>query len=297
MPVKIGVVIMAYGTPEKEDEVEPYLKDIFKGREVPKQILQKTIERYRKIGFSPLNEITLRQAVLLQEELSRRGFNVAVTVGMKHWKPKIKTAIETLKGSNINLLVGILMHPFSSVMGSKEYEEVFNESSDGMKRIFIDRWYDYEKLYDAWNQNMKEAIDSFNGSEFYTIFTSHGLPSSTEDTEYKKELEEFSAKLADKAGIKDFCLAYQNGEHKDWYKPEVNEKLEELKGKGVKNVLIVPIGYISESLETLYDIGIEYKETASKLGINLHRAKCLDYSPLLISAISDVIADRIDKNL
>ena len=71
MPVKIGVVIMAYGTPEKEDEVEPYLKDIFKGREVPKQILQKTIERYRKIGFSPLNEITLRQAVLLQEELSR----------------------------------------------------------------------------------------------------------------------------------------------------------------------------------------------------------------------------------
>ena len=297
MSIKIGLAIMAYGTPEKEEDVEPYLKDIFKQKEVPKLILQKTIERYRKIGFSPLNEITLRQSVLLQEELSRRGFNAAVTVGMKHWKPKIKTAIETLKKDNPNLLIGILMHPFFSVMGSKEYEEVFNESSNGMKRSFIDHWYNYEKLYDAWNQNMKEAIDSFNGSRFYTIFTSHGLPSSTEDTEYKKELEEFSAKLADRSGIKDFCLAYQNGEHKDWYKPEVNGKLWELKEKEVKNVLIVPIGYISESLETLYDIDIEYKETASQLGINLHRAKCLDYSPLLISTISDAIADSVDKNL
>ena len=294
---KVGIVIMAYGTPEREEEVEPYLKDIFKGKEVPKAVLQKTIERYRKIGFSPLNKITLKQSALLQKDLSARGFNVAVTVGMKHWTPSIKTAIETLKKDNIDLLVGILMHPFSSKMGSKEYEEIFDESSNGMKRSFIANWYQYEKLYDAWNQNMKEAINSFDGSGFYTIFTSHGLPASVEDREYKKELWEFSAKLADKAGVKEFCLAYQNGEHRDWYRPEVNEKLEELKEEGVKNVLIAPIGYISESLETLYDIDLEYSETASKLGITLRRVKCLDYSSLLISAISDAIADNTDKNL
>jgi ferrochelatase len=294
---KVGIVIMAYGTPEREEEVEPYLKDIFKGKEVPKAVLQKTIERYRKIGFSPLNKITLKQSALLQKDLSAKGFNVAVTVGMKHWTPSIKTAIETLKKDNIDLLVGILMHPFSSKMGSKEYGEIFDESSNGMKRSFIDNWYQYEKLYDAWNQNMKEAINSFDGSGFYTIFTSHGLPASVEDGEYKKELGEFSAKLANKAGIKEFCLAYQNGEHRDWYKPEVNEKLEELKEEGVKNVLIAPIGYISESLETLYDIDLEYSETASKLGITLRRVKCLDYSSLLISAISDAIADNTDKNL
>ena len=294
---KVGIVIMAYGTPEREEEVEPYLKDIFKGKEVPKAVLQKTIERYRKIGFSPLNKITLKQSALLQKDLSARGFNVAVTVGMKHWTPSIKTAIETLKKDNIDLLVGILMHPFSSKMGSKEYGEIFDESSNGMKRSFIANWYQYEKLYDAWNQNMKEAINSFDSSGFYTIFTSHGLPASVEDREYKKELWEFSAKLADKAGVKEFCLAYQNGEHRDWYRPEVNEKLEELKEEGVKNVLIAPIGYISESLETLYDIDLEYSETASKLGITLRRVKCLDYSSLLISAISDAIADNTDKNL
>ena len=147
------------------------------------------------------------------------------------------------------------------------------------------------------NKNMKEAIASFNGSEFYTIFTSHGLPSSVDDKEYRKELEEFSAKLAYETGIKNFCLAYQNGEHKDWYKPEVKEKMEELKQDGIKNILLTPIGYISESLETLYDIDVEYSEEAVNLDINLKRVKCLDYSPLLISAISDVIADTIDKNL
>ena len=297
MPGKIGIVLMAYGTPEKEEDIEPYLKDIFKGREVPKPVLQKTLEKYRKIGFSPLNKITLKQCMLVQEELSRRGFNTAVTAGMKHWKPGIKTAIEALKKEDLELLIGVLMHPFSSVMGSKEYEEVFNESSKEMKSVFVDRWYSYEKLYKAWKQNMKEAIASFNGSEFYTIFTSHGLPSSVDDKEYRKELEEFLAKLADETGIKNFCLAYQNGEHKDWYKPEVKEKMKELKQDGIKNILLTPIGYISESLETLYDIDIEYSEEAVKLDINLKRVKCLDYSPLLISAISDVIVNVIDKNL
>ncbi|MCL4376692.1 ferrochelatase, partial [Candidatus Parvarchaeota archaeon] len=232
MPGKIGVILMAYGTPEKEEDVEPYLKDIFKGREVPEPVIQKTLKRYRKIGFSPLNRITLKQCTLVQEELSRRGFDAMVTAGMKHWKPGIKTAIEELKKEDLELLIGVLMHPFSSVMGSKEYEEAFNESSKGMKSVFVDRWYSYGKLYKAWDQNMKEAIASFNGSEFYTIFTSHGLPSSVDDKEYRKELEEFSAKLAYETGIKNFCLAYQNGEHKDWYKPEVKEKTEELKQDG-----------------------------------------------------------------
>ncbi len=297
MPGKIGVVLMAYGTPEKEEDVEPYLKDIFKGREVPKPVLQKTLEKYRKIGFSPLNKITLKQCMLVQEELSRRGFNAAVTAGMKHWKPGIKKAIETLKKEDLELLIGVLMHPFSSIMGSREYEEIFNESSKGMKSVFVDRWCYYEKLYKAWNQNMKEAIDSFNGCEFYTIFTSHGLPSNVDDKEYRKELEEFSTKLADETGIKNFCLAYQNGEHKDWYKPGVKEKMEELKQNGIKNILLTPVGYVSESLETLYDIDVEYCEKASELDINLKRVKCLDYSPLLISAISDVIVNNIDKNL
>ena len=297
MPGKIGVVLMAYGTPEKEEDVEPYLKDIFKGREVPKPVLQKTLEKYRKIGFSPLNKITLKQCMLVQEELSRRGFNATVTAGMKHWKPDIKKAIETLKKEDLELLIGVLMHPFSSIMGSREYEEIFNESSKGMKSVFVDGWYYYEKLYKAWNQNMKEAIDSFNGCEFYTIFTSHGLPSNVDDKEYRKELEEFSTKLADETGIKNFCLAYQNGEHKDWYKPGVKEKMEELKQNGIKNILLTPVGYVSESLETLYDIDVEYCEKASELDINLKRVKCLDYSPLLISAISDVIVNNIDKNL
>ena len=297
MPEKIGVVLMAYGTPEKEEDVEPYLKDIFKGREVPKPVLQKTLEKYRKIGFSPLNKITLKQCMLVREELSRRGFNAVVTAGMKHWKPSIKTAIETLKKEDLEILIGILMHPFSSIMGSREYEEIFNESSKGMKSVFVDKWYSYEKLYKAWNQNMKEAIASFNGNEFYTIFTSHGLPSNVDDKEYRKELEEFSAKLAYESGIKNFCLSYQNGEHKDWYKPEVREKMEELKQNDIKNVLLTPIGYVSESLETLYDIDVEYCKKASALGINLKRVKCLDYSPLLISAISDVIVNVIDKNL
>lgn len=291
----IGVLLMAYGTPEREEDIEPYLKGIFKGRQVPDQVLKKVLKKYKRIGFSPLKEITLKQCALMQEGLKERGFNVNVSVGMKHWEPGIKTAVESLKKYGPDILIGIIAHPFSSIMGSGEYKEIFTENSRYLKSYFIDKWYCSDRLYEAWGEKINETAKSFAGKGFYTVFTSHGLPSSVEDAEYKKELAEFSSKLAEKIGIKEFCLAYQNGNHNDWYKPEVAEKLAELKGRGVKNVLLVPIGYISDSLETLYDMDVEYAEKAMSLGMVLRRAGCPNDSGQLIDAMSEAVLDKLNE--
>lgn len=192
---KIGVVIMAYGTPEKEEDLHDYLKDIMHGREPSVELIKEMSEKYKKIGFSPLKEMTLKQAKLLGDELNRAGIEADITVGMKHWKPTIKEALDEIDLNSVSKIIGIVAHPFYSVAGSEEYKKIFQTYCND-KSIFIDRWYEDENLYLAWKEKAEEKIREFDGEEFYTVFSSHGLPKSINDEEYKKELFYFVNRLA-----------------------------------------------------------------------------------------------------
>ncbi len=289
----IGIILMAYGTPENKEDIEPYLKDIFRGKPVPYTVLEETIEKYERIGFSPLKRITAEQCELLQQRLQNLGINAVVKEGMKHWKPSIKDAFENLRKYKPDVIIGMIAHPFSSVLGSAEYVDIFNKNAGKNKTLMVSSWYENKQLYEAWAEKVSEKIDRLKDKKFYTIFTSHGLPLKVEDTEYKKELAEFSAKLAEKMKIEEYGLAYQNGEHKDWYTPEVMKRLEELKNKGYDHALIIPIGYLSESLETLYDIDVMYKQKADEIGLTLERVECLNTSEKLIDAMAETINKKL----
>ena len=288
---KTEIVLMAYGTPKKKEDIPYYLKEIMHGREVSQSLIDEITYRYEKIGFSPLKDTTSKQAEMLEKELNRRGVQAKVHIGMKHWKPSIKQAVDEIDTDKNSTVIGLVAHPFSSVAGSGEYKKILKEYSKG-RTLFIDRWYDYEELYDAWKEKAVMRIKEFNGEDFRTIFSSHGLPSSIKDGEYRKELAYFSERLAGKLGLKDYCLAYQNGGHKDWYKPDVKDEIK----RENKNILLIPIGYISESLETLYDIDIEYAGMAERLGINFKRVGCIGKSDLVIKAIASAVMDKIKSN-
>ncbi len=291
---KNNILLMAYGTPSKKEDVGPYLKDIFNGKEVPQNVVEETLEKYEKIGFSPLKSITEEQAVLLERNLAALGHVCSVSIGMKHWHPRIEEVASAIKEGDPEKVIGMIIHPFKSVMGSEEYKKMFFSVFNGLDAKFIDSWYSEEVLYDAWSDNIKAELRKFsNINDVFVIFTSHGLPSSVEDKIYKTQLEEFSSRLAEMNNIKNYCLAYQNGSHTNWYAPEVTQKLTDVKDKGFKDVLIVPIGYLSDSLETLYDIDIGYKKFSVDIGINMHRASCLNLSDKLISAMSSAIVKAL----
>ena len=295
MQKTIGVILMAYGTPEKKEDIEPYLKDIFRGKPVPYTVLEETTKKYERIGFSPLKQITAKQCELLQQKLQTRGINAIVEAGMKHWKPGIRDAFENLKKYKPDVIIGMIAHPFSSVLGSAEYTDIFNKNAGKNKTLMVSSWYENKQLYEAWAEEAHEKIDEFKDKKFYAIFTSHGLPLKIEDTEYKKELAEFSEKLAEKLNIEEYGVAYQNGEHKDWYTPEVMKRMEDLKNEGYAHALIIPVGYISESLETLYDIDVMYKQKADNIGLTIERVKCLNTSEKLIEAMAETInKKRVD---
>ncbi len=287
------VLLMAYGTPAKSEEVGPYLKDVFGGRDVPEHIVKETVRKYNAIGFSPLKEITNRQAELLEARLRNGGLDCKVTIGMKHWHPKIEEAILQIRELGPKNIIGMVAHPFRSLAGSEEYKHRFILASHGLNSIFIDDWYLQKPLHSLWGKNIEEAMSELGRDETFVIFTSHGLPNSIKDDVYKKQLLDFAADIAIENGIEQCCLAYQNGEHKDWYEPEVMEKLKELTATGIKKVLIVPIGYLSDSLETLYDIDVMYKAEADKMGLKLYRVKCPNTSQELIEAMAGAVESSV----
>lgn len=292
MGSKISVILMAYGTPERKEDIEPYLKSIMHGKEVSQSAIDSFIEKYESIGFSPLGRTTEKQAELLENRLK---MNVAV--GMKHWRPSIAEGITKLKALNSEKIIGLVAHPFSSVAGSEEYKKIFDENAGG-DGLFINNWHANEELYKAWMEKISNKAQEFKDGNYYAIFSSHGLPLSVDDAEYKRQLFIFSEKLAHKSGIGEFCLAYQNGEHKAWYNPEVKDKLAELANEGIRDILLIPIGYISESLETLYDIDIDYMRYAKRLGVNLKRVACPSTSESTINVMAEAVRQKLnEKNL
>ena len=291
---KITVLLMAYGTPEKREEVDGYLKDVFNGNKVPEEIIENVTKKYEEIGFSPLKKITLRQARLLEKHLKNDGISCTVTVGMKHWHPRIDEAAIKIKQTNPKKVIGIVAHPFRSLAGSDGYKKRFSAVFEGKDYYFIDDWYRQPALKTAWLKNIDKSRSEFGANEdIFVVFTSHGLPERVEDNLYKSQLNEFVDALCKEGGIKRYCLAYQNGEHKDWYKPEVMEKIRGLRSEGIKNVLIAPIGYITESLETLYDIDIMYVKSFENLGMKVRRVECLNESPELIDAMAEAVKSTL----
>ncbi len=293
--VNIGVLLMAYGTPEKLEDVKLYLKDIFGGKEPPESVVAEVTKKYASIGRSPLKDITIRQAELLEKELKTRGLDAEVRVGMRHWKPKLEETAEQLSGRSAGTIIGMVAHPFRSEAGSEGYKKRFMAALKNDDRKFIDDWYRQPKLLDAWEEKINQKLRSLkdDGRDFYLIFASHGLPRSINDKEYFGELEEFTEMAAKRLSIKDYCLAFQNGEHRDWSEPEVSDKIRELSSSGFGKFLLVPIGYLSESLETLYDIDIMYRSFSKEIGVRLERVDCLDVSEKLIKAMADTIIDSV----
>ncbi len=292
---RIAVLLMAYGTPDKASDVKGYLEDIFGGKSPDERIVQNVQNKYEKINFSPLTKITYQQAEMIKSGIELNGVCADVLIGMKHWTPKIEESADKISLMGVSKVVGLIAHPFKSVAGSDEYKERFMASFKGVRAIFIDSWYDQPKLIEAWAEEIKNAVgDGADLNKFYFIFTSHGLPASINDPEYSSELREFVARLSHRLRIDEYTLAFQNGGHSNWTKPEASEKMKELALSGKKNLVVVPIGYISESLETLYDIDVEYANLAASLGVRMLRVRSLDTSQKLIDSMVSAIMSAIE---
>ena len=282
-----AVVLMAYGSPETADDIRPYLEDIREGRPVSDRAVAELTERYRRIGGrSPLAEITERQRAALKAELE-----LPVHVGMKHWRPRIAEAAERALAGGARTVVGLVLAPHYSALSIGGYRERLEHAlGDRADLLFVESWHDHDPFLDV-------LAERVCGTGAYVIFTAHSLPARIRETgdPYEAQLLASSAAIAERAALTDWSFAFQSASPtgEPGLGPDILEELDSLAARGVGDVLVCPVGFVSDHLEILWDLDVEARERADALGLALERIESLNDDPAFVAALAGLVRQTL----
>lgn len=305
-----AVLLLNLGGPDSLGDIEPFLYNLFSDKDIIKLPLQKPMaklisklrakkvkERYKKIGGkSPLNDITKKQAEALEKKLPR---DYKVFIGMRYWHPTIEEAIQKIDKAGIKDIIVLPLFPQYSkaTTGSaiKELERTLAKQSTNPTQVIIENWHNHPAYLEAQAEKIKEGLSSFEKNQTHIIFSAHALPQKLIDQgdPYQDQVKETINGIMKQLKDTPWHLGFQSqtGPIK-WLEPKTEDLIKELVGKGIKNILIVPISFVSDNLETQYDIDICQKNLAEKEGATLKRSPTLNESPKFITALEKIIQEH-----
>ena len=277
-----AVVLMTYGSPSSPEEIRPYLEDVRGGRPVSDEAVEELAERYRRIGGSPLDEVTEAQRAALERVLA-----LPVFVGMKHWRPRIAEAVEAALGAGACRIVGLVLAPHYSSMSVGEYRARLEQAvTRRAELVLIESWHDEPAFLDV-------LAGRVRGTDAWVVFTAHSLPERivVAGDPYQEQLLETSRLVAERAGLERWSFAFQSASPtgEPWLGPDVLDELERLHREGVRNVLVAPVGFVSDHLEILWDLDVQAREKAQALGLELARTASLNDDPAFVRALAEIV--------
>jgi ferrochelatase len=294
-----GVVVMAYGTANGLDDVERYYTDIRHGRPPTAEALADLTDRYRAIGGSPLYETTLAQAKGIEERLD----GATVYLGQKHSPPFIPDAIAAMKADGVERAVGLVLAPHYSGMSVGDYERRARRAADeiGWTGAFemISSWH-LEPGFITWTaRRVKEAIERLGVDDPFVIFSAHSLPERIlqKKDPYPEQLRETGEAVAGEAGVGRWRTAWQSaGRTEDpWLGPDILEVVEELARSDERGIVLVPVGFVADHLEVLFDVDIEAKGLAGERGILFERTAMPNADPEFLDVVVGVVETALAR--
>jgi len=291
--VSAAVVLMAYGSPERLADVPAYYADIRGGRPIAPEHLDDLVSRYRTLGVedhNPLNAITEETRTALERELS-----LPVFTGMKHWTPRIADAAEGVLATGAGVIVGLVLAPHYSRLSIAGYRTQLEEALAGRAELrFIESWHDFEPFVDVLAARVR-------GTAAHVVFTAHSLPARIleEGDPYEEQLHETCRLIADRAALADWSFSYQSesptGE--PWLGPDILDHLADLHANGVREVLVCPVGFVSDHLEIRWDIDVEAQERARELGMSLRRIEMANADPEFVHALAALVHEALTSRV
>ncbi len=321
---QVGVLLLNLGGPDKLEDVRPFLYNLFADPEIirlPFPWMQRPLawlistmrakrsqENYQLIGGgSPLRRITEEQAQALQTRLQQKGQEATVYVGMRYWHPFTEEAVARIKRDRVNRLVILPLYPHFSISTSgssfRLLERIWEEDPalQAIDYTVVQSWYDRPGYLTAMAQLIAQEIDQFpNPNEVHVFFSAHGVPISYVEEAgdpYQKEIEDCVALIMQTLNRPNaHTLAYQSRVGPvEWLQPYTEDALKELAEQGVKDMVVVPISFVSEHIETLQEIDIEYREIAEEAGIeNFHRVPALNTHPVFIDDLANMVLESMN---
>ena len=298
-----AVLFVSFGGPDKADDVLPFLENVLRGRRVPKERMLEVAEHYYHFGGkSPINEQNIALIDAIRQELKTSGLDLPVYWGNRNWYPLLTDTIQEMKDAGVRRALAFVTSGFSCYSGCRQYRENIQQARDtvGPEAPEIDKirvFFNHPGFVHPMARNVRSAMESLdNKPQTPILFTAHSIPLSMADSsDYCKQLQEASRLVAEQANISNWKLVYQSRSGpptQPWLEPDVCDAIRDLHEQGESNVVIVPIGFISDHMEVLFDLDTEAADLCKELGMKMARANTAGTDPEFVQMIRDLIVER-----
>lgn len=295
-----GVVLLAHGAPDRLEDIPEFLLKVRGGRPLPEPAVTEIVQRYRLIGGgSPLLPLTTLQAEALAKLITH-----PVYVAMRNWKPYIPEAVGRLRDDGVQRVVALCLAPQNSRTSIGLYRQYLMEAVErvhpGLTVDFIESWHDHPGLIEAFRVRMEAAIQTAlgeTGGPVPIIFTAHSVPEMTiaQGDPYAQQVRETAALVARAAGLTEYRVAFQSQgmTSEKWIGATVESQIDEIAAAGGRNVLLIPVGFVCDHVEILYDIDVLFREYGRARGVSVRRSESLNDSPEFVAALASLVTARV----
>jgi ferrochelatase len=305
-----AILIVGFGGPERREDVIPFLENVTRGRNIPRERLMAVAEHYYHFGGkSPLNDQVRELIAALRPALDQRGITLPIAWGNRNWHPFLADAAQELASAGARRVLALVLAAYSSYSSCRQYREDIERarSAVGSNAPVVDKirvFFNHPRFIAANADRLREAIEKIPAdrrSKTHVAFTAHSIPVSMAQTSrYADQLSEACRLVCEQLGISAsrWALVYQSrsGRPTDpWLEPDICDHLASLRASGVSDVALLPIGFLSDHLEVLYDLDVEAQEMSRSLGLNLVRAATVGTHPQFVAALADLIEERVKQ--
>jgi ferrochelatase len=303
-----AVLLIAFGGPTQMCEVRPFIEEVLRGRPVPPERIEAVVHHYELIGGrSPLNELTLRQACALEAELRAEGPVLPVYVGMRSWVPYLRETIKRMRDDGVRDAVGIIMTAQQTDASWGRYQREVaagceSAGADAPRIYYVEEWHAHPLFIEAVSERTASAlwrIAPERQAAAHMLFTAHSVPTAmAAASPYVEQVVESSRLVAQRVGQQHWSVAYQSrsgSPGEPWLEPDIAAAIRELAERGTRDLVVVPIGFICDHVEVLYDLDIEARQIAEAAGFNFVRAGSVNDHPAFIRMLADVVRRRVQE--
>lgn len=302
-----AMLFLSFGGPEGMEDVIPFLENVTRGRNIPRERLEEVAEHYYHYnGVSPINAQNRALIAALEEEFRASGINLPIYFGNRNWDPYVKDTIAQMRADGVQRAIVFVTSAMSSYSGCRQYRENVITAVDELglgDEIAFDKirvFYNHPGFVEPMANLVRSAIDTFPEERrggVHVVFTAHSIPNSmAAGCAYEVQLAESCRLVAELAGAGSYELAYQSrsgAPHIPWLEPDIADALDRLHAEGKDDVVVSPIGFISDHLEVLYDLDDEAQEHAVELGMTMVRAGTVGTHPVFVAMIRELVQERM----
>ncbi len=302
-----SVLLVAFGGPEKPEDIRPFLRIVTAGRRTPADRLEEVAHHYELMGGrSPLNELTFKQAEALRRVLERDGISRPVYVGMRNWHPFFHETLAEMKEEGCRRALGIILSSLQTEASWERYVEDVaaargKAGPEAPEVAYAPPWHDHGRFIEAMADRVRGALERVPAArrrEAPLVFTAHSVPAAmAEGSPYVEQFVRASRLVAERLKHERRVIAYQSrsgSPREPWLEPDVRDVVLRLADEGARDVVVAPIGFVCDHVEVLYDLDIEARGVAETRGVGFHRAAAVNDHPAFIEMLADLVRTNLE---